>query len=167
VTGKKWRTKSIKKPHKLKIEMLPQAYHSGIDFKELQNTAFDYGRSCLLKGLSSDREVQLYHTLEAYENAYRPANRAFRDCIEESKEKTTSALEVKPWETEKYKEYISLVAVQDEKAYQLVKGHDLASINKIAKEMGISPKRLDAEAHRHSLRQTLHTFVDGDRTKEV
>ncbi|MGV8948897.1 MAG: AAA family ATPase [Candidatus Paracaedibacter sp.] len=141
-----------------------QAFHSGIDFKELQNAAFDYGRLCLLKGLSSEKEVQLYHSLQAYENAYRPANKAFKDCIEESKEKTTKDLEIKPWETEKYKEYLSFASVQDEKAYQLVKGHDLASINKIAKEMGISPKKLDVEAHRHSLRQTLQTFVDGDRT---
>lgn len=141
-----------------------QAYHSGIDFKELQATAFDYGRSCILKGLSSEKEIQLYHSLEAYENAFRPANRAYKDCIDESKAKTTTTLEVKPWETEKYKEYISLVAVQDEKAHQLIKGHDAGSINKIAKEMGISPKKLDVEAHRHSLRQMLQTFTEGDRT---
>jgi len=141
-----------------------QAYHSGIDFKELQKTAFEYGRASLLKGLSSEKEVRIYHALEAYENAFRPANRVFKDCIEESKEKTTPALMVKPWETEKYKEYLSLVAIQDEKAYELVKGNDLTSINNIAKEMGISPKRLDVEAHRHSLRQTLQTYLEGDRT---
>ena len=141
-----------------------QAFHSGIDFKELQTTAFEYGRSCILKGLSSDKEIQLYHSLEAYENALRPANSTYKECIDESKEKTTNGLEVKPWETEKFKEYISLVAVQDEKAHQIIKGHDAGSINKIAKEMGISPKKLDVEAHRHSLRQTLQTFTEGDRT---
>ena len=141
-----------------------QAYHSGIDFKELQITAFNYGRSCVLKGLSSEKEVEIYHCLEAYENALRPANRAYKECIEESQAKTTNGLEVKPWETDKFKEYISLVTIQDEKAHELIKGHDAHTVIKIAKQMGISPKKLDVEAHRHSLRQTLQTFTEGDRT---
>jgi hypothetical protein len=141
-----------------------QAYHAGIDFKELQIIAFDYGRSCVLKGLSSEKEIDIYHALEAYESALRPANRAYKGCIDESKTKTTKDLEVKPWETGKFKEYISLVILQDEKAYELIKGYDVGSISKVAKEMGISVKKLDVEAHRHSLRQSLQTFTDGDRT---
>jgi len=141
-----------------------QAYHSGIDFKELQATAFSYGRSCVLKGLSSEKEIDVYHALEAYENALRPANKAYKGCIDESKEKTTKGLDVKPWETEKFKEYISLVTIQDEKAYELIKGYDSGTVTKVAKQMGISPKKLDVEAHRHSLRQNLQIFMDGDRT---
>ncbi len=139
-----------------------QAFYAGIDFKEMQTIAFQYGRSCVLKGLSSQEEIGIYHALEAYENALRPASRAYKECIEESKEKTTKDLEVKPWETEKFKEYISLVTIQDEKAYELIKQYDAPTVTKVAQQMGISPKKLDVEAHRHSLRQTLQTFMEGD-----
>ena len=141
-----------------------QAYHSGIDFKELQTTAFEYGRAVVLATLSTEAERVLFHTLVSYEQSSRTVNLTYKECINESKEKTTKDLEVKPWKTEKFKDYISLVTIQDEKAYELIKGYDASSINRIAKEMGISPKKLDVEAHRHSLRQTLHTFINGDRT---
>ena len=141
-----------------------QAFHSGIDFKELQATAFEYGRAGVLASLSTKKERDLFHTLESYEQLSHTVKTAYKECIDESKEKSTKSLEVKPWETEKFKEYISLVSIQDEKAYEIIKGHDAGSINRIAKEMGISPKKLDVEAHRHSLRQTVQTFTEGDRT---
>ncbi len=141
-----------------------QAFPSGIDFKELQATAFEYGRAGVLASLSTKKERDLFHTLESYEQLSHTVKIAYKECIDESKEKSTKSLEVKPWETEKFKEYISLVRIQDEKAYELIKGHDVGSINRIAKEMGIFPKKLDVEAHRHSLRQTVQTFTEGDRT---
>jgi hypothetical protein len=141
-----------------------QVFHSGIDFKELQTIAFDYGRSCALKNLSTPQEIKLFHTLELYEQSSRAAGKMYGECIEEGKARTTKELEVKPWETEKFKDYISLVTVQDEQAYQLIKEHPAASLDKVAKEMGISVKGVDVNAHRHSLRQTLQTFIDGDRT---
>ena len=141
-----------------------QAYYSGIDFKELQISAFEYERSSVLKKLSSEKEIEVYHCLEAYENALKPATRAYKECIDESKEKTTKILAVKPWETEKFKEYISLVTVQDEKAYDLIKGYDAPTVTKIARQMGIACKKLDVEAHRHSLRQTIQTYREGDHT---
>jgi len=135
-----------------------QAFHSGIDFKELQTTAFDYGRASILKGLSSAKDVKIYHALEAYESAARPANRTFVACLDEGKEKG-----IKPWETKTFKEYLAKVTVQDEKAHQLIKGYDAPSVAKIATEMGISVKKLDVKAHRHSLRKNLQTFKEGDR----
>ena len=141
-----------------------QVYHAGINFKELQKTALVYGRAEVEQHLTTRQDIELFHTLTTYEKTSLEVNKSYKECLEESKQRSTSSLDIKPWETEKYRAYISLVAVQDEKAYQLVKEHDLASINKIAKEMGICVKKLDVEAHRHSLRQTLQTFVDGDRT---
>lgn len=141
-----------------------QAFHAGIDFKELQATALMYGRVVFLAGLSDQKERELFHTLELYEQSSHAVKQAYRECIEESNERSTSSLAVKPWETEKFKEYIGLVTIQDEKAFQLVKGYDLSSINRIAKEMGISVKAIDVEAHRHALRQTLQTYLEGDRT---
>jgi ATP-dependent exoDNAse (exonuclease V) alpha subunit len=147
-----------------------QVFHSGIDFRELQATAFAHGRACALKNLSTSQEIKLFHTLELYEQTSRATNKMYGECIEESKVRTTGGrpstneLTVKPWETEKFKDYISLVTVQDEQAHQLVKEHPASSLNKVAKEMGISTKGLDVNAHRHSLRQTLQTFIEGDRT---
>jgi ATP-dependent exoDNAse (exonuclease V) alpha subunit len=142
-----------------------QAYHAGINFKELQETTFAYGRMYALKSLSTEHEINLFHTLEDYEKAARAAKGMYKVCIEESKARTTKEVEVKPWETDKFREYIFLVTIQDEHAHQLIKGFDTASLTKIAKEMGISCKNIDVDAHRHVLRQTLQTFMDDSPTK--
>lgn len=141
-----------------------QAYHAGINLKELQQTALVYGRAEVKQHLTTRQDIELFHTLTTYEKSSLEVNKSYKECLEESKQRSTSSLEIKPWKTEKYKKYISLVAVQDEQASQLIKGHGQGSVSKIAKEMGISVKKLDVESHRHSLRQTLQTFVDGDRT---
>jgi len=141
-----------------------QAFHAGIDFKELQATALMYGRAVFFAGLSDKMERNLFHTLELYEQSCHAVKKVYRECIEESKDRSTSSLAVKPWETEKFKEYIALVKVQDETSHQLIKGYDLSSINRIAKEMGISVQAIDVAAHRHGLRETLQTYLEGDRT---
>jgi hypothetical protein len=157
------RTGSNAKPQKPSVTA-QQAFHSGIDFKELQATAFAYGRACALKTLSTPEETRIFHTLELYEQTCRASNKMYGECIEESKARTTKDLAVKPWETDKFKDYISLVTVRDEQAYQLIKEHPASSLEKVAKEMGISIKSVDVDAHRHSLRKTLQTFTEGDRT---
>lgn len=142
-----------------------QAHYAGIDFKELQETTVVYKRSCVLKDLTTNKEINLFHTLEDYEKAALAAKDIYRECIEESKARTTKEVEVKPWETEKFKDYISLVTIQDEHAHQLIKGFDATSLTKIAKEMWISCKSIDVDAHKHALRQTLQTFMDDGSTK--
>lgn len=141
-----------------------QVFYAGIDFKDMQTTAFEYERSRILKGLGSEKEIRVYRALGSYENAYGLTNRAYQECLEVAQEKTKPDKRVKPWRTDKFKEYISLVTLQDEQAYRLINEYDANTVIKIAQQMGISVKKLDVEAHRHSLRQTLQTFIDGDRT---
>src|SRR5690606_34624928 len=66
-----------------------QVFYSGIDFKDLQTTAFEYERSCILKGLGPEKEIQVYRALEAYENAVGLTNRAWQECLEVAQQKTT------------------------------------------------------------------------------
>jgi hypothetical protein len=144
-----------------------QAYYAGIDLKALQATAFEHKRESYLRSLtnegagneSASEEVKIFYALQDYEEASRAAKKAYVACLEEAKTKA-----VKPWETTMFKDYLTLINKQDGIAHDLLATTDTRVLSKVAQGMAISLKGLDVEAHRHSLRGTLQTFTEGDRT---
>ncbi|MEI8295932.1 MAG: DUF6371 domain-containing protein, partial [Alphaproteobacteria bacterium] len=135
-----------------------QAYYAGVDLKTLQATAFKHQREKHLQSLTAE-EVKIFHALQDYEEVSGTAKKTYVACLEEAKTKAC-----KPWETITFKDYLTLVTKQDLHAHKLLKESDTSVLSKVAQGMAISLKGLDVEAHRHSLRDVLQTFTEGDHT---
>ena len=124
-----------------------QTYYAGIDLPTLRETAFAHHRESFLKSLTGEKEVSLFHALQAYETASQGAKKIYAACAAEGK-----AQSLKPWETERFSAYRAAVERQDEIAGGLLKAGDYRTLEKIGQALGISLQTLDVEAHRHFLR---------------
>jgi ATP-dependent exoDNAse (exonuclease V) alpha subunit len=136
-----------------------QIYYAGIDLKDVQATAFTWRREQILASLTGEADIKIFHSLTTYETTTHQAKKAYVACLAEAKEKG-----IKPWETGVFSQYLGFVGQSDQLAHTLLKSYPNDNVIRIASQMAILLKGLDVEAHRHTLRETLQTFRDGDRT---